>query len=294
MAFRPEFNTAPGTLVNPPGGDYASMLQQGFGGIAGQLQKNRDFALGLADTRAKNELAQQGLTDARDYRTQALALTKSGQGVDMRGQDVEAAKAGLKFDPSGKLISDPDSKLGAGFSGLGSKPFDDITKMRTEIKEMPSYKKVQVVVPTYKSMTEASRYNDKASDLAIVYGLAQILDPASSVKEGEQVTISGSQGWTDILNAQLKNISGGANLSEETRTRFLNIARQRAKELMGQYDNDLQPYRNLAKKYGFDEADIMPGLIEGDFSGEQPPVTFKEPTEPGDPIPGAVPKAEPF
>jgi hypothetical protein len=138
----------------------------------------------------------------------------------------------------------------------------DITTIRKEIGDLPSYKTYSAALPVYNSMTKAA--DTKAGDLNLVYGLAKIFDPTSVVREGEQVLVRDTASLPDWLVGQINSLNGGNRLLADTRNSLMKEARNRVDAYKGAYESNLQPYRGIAGRYQINEDDIIPqmGAIE--------------------------------
>ncbi|MEH2700616.1 hypothetical protein [Rhizobium johnstonii] len=103
--------------------------------------------------------------------------------------------------------------------------FDDISGMRKEIQQLPSYKNLAAAAPIYKAMAETAGRDSKASDLNLVYGLGKIMDPTSVVREGRNG--HGQEHCVlcpDWLQGAIASLNGGAALTPETRQAIMTEA----------------------------------------------------------------------
>ncbi|MBB4297231.1 hypothetical protein GGI55_001758 [Rhizobium leguminosarum] len=143
--------------------------------------------------------------------------------------------------------------------GAGYKP-EDVSNLRKEIQNLPSYKSYQQALPSYQSMIDTAKTDSKASDLNLVYGLGKIMDPNSVVREGEMVMVNNTSSLPDWLQGAINSVNGGSRLEPATRTAILNEARSRLVAYRGSLDNDVSQYRGIIGRRGMNEADILPTL----------------------------------
>lgn len=154
--------------------------------------------------------------------------------------------------------------------------FDDTTKVRQEVQSLPSYKNFAQAAPIYRGMAKTAGTATKASDLNLVYGLGKIMDPGSVVREGEMVMVKNTASLPDWFQGVIAAVSGGAQLTPETRQKIMAEAHGRLSSYEEQFGQDAETYRGIAKRNRMNEADVIPDF--GKFEPWQAP-----------PIKGATP-----
>lgn len=159
-------------------------------------------------------------------------------------------------------------------------PDTDVTNLRKEVQQLPSYKNMAQAAPIYRSMLETAGRNTKASDLNLVYGLGKIMDPTSVVREGEMIMVTNSAGMSEKLLGAINALNGGAALTPETRQALMQESYSRMNTYKGQFDQDMQQYRGIVNRRGFNADDVIPNI--GDFSPYEPPSKAAK----GQPVPG--------
>ncbi|UVC09852.1 hypothetical protein IHQ71_04355 [Rhizobium sp. TH2] len=142
--------------------------------------------------------------------------------------------------------------------GAPTSDFKDVTSLRKEIQDLPSYKNLSQALPIYQSMAETAGRNSKASDLNLVYGMGKIFDPTSVVREGEQVMVRNTASLPDWFQGVVASINGGATLTPETRKALMQEAYSRVKAYDGQFQNDSTQFKGIAARNKFNEADVIP------------------------------------
>ncbi|MDR9783859.1 hypothetical protein [Rhizobium redzepovicii] len=145
------------------------------------------------------------------------------------------------------------------YQGTGYKP-EDVSNLRKEIQNLPTYKSYQQALPSYSSMIDTAKTDSKASDLNLIYGLGKIMDPNSVVREGEMAMVQNTSSWPDWLKGAYDSVTGGARLEPATRNAILGEARSRMTAYRGALDNDISQYRGIIGRRGMNEADILPTL----------------------------------
>lgn len=176
---------------------------------------------------------------------------------------------------------DPQARTTTAASAPGA-GFKEATELRTELQKQPNYKKYQDAIGPYESMFRSAGLSTPASDLDLINGLAKILDPDSSVREGEFATVQKSQAIPERIKGQVQHLfEGKGALTPETRTQLMEIARNRVESYRDIAGRDVERYKGHAKRYGLD-----PAMVAYDIPETQK-FEVKKPDTPGQ-IPKAV------
>lgn len=229
--------------------------------------------------------------------------------AEQANADVERGK--IDFERNKPVIVQPGETLinpatkEPIVQGTGFKP-EDVSNLRKEIQNLPTYKSYQQALPPYQSMVDTAKTDSKASDLNLVYGLGKIMDPNSVVREGEMVMVNNTSSLPDWLQGAINSVNGGSRLEPATRTAILNEARSRMTAYRGALDNDMSQYRGIIGRRGMNEADVLPTL--GDIAevpqlAGPPAAAGAQPTAQAAPAPvqiqtvddyNALPKGTPY
>ncbi len=135
---------------------------------------------------------------------------------------------------------------------------DDVSKLRTEIQGLPSYKNLSQAAPIYTAMFDAASRNSKASDLNMVYGLGKIMDPGSVVREGEMLMVKNAAGLSEQVLGAINALNGGAALTPETRIALMQEAKGRVDSYKQAFDNDVKQYQGIVERNRMNPADVIP------------------------------------
>jgi hypothetical protein len=155
--------------------------------------------------------------------------------------------------------------------------FDDISGLRKEIQQLPSYKNLSQALPIYKSMAETAGRNSKASDLNLVYGLGKIMDPTSVVREGEMVMVKNTASLPDWFQGAIASLNGGAALTPETREAIMREAYGRVQGYDSAFKQDTTQYQGIVERNKFNPADVIPDF--GTYEPWKPADTSAGPTQ---------------
>lgn len=195
----------------------------------------------------------------RDPRTQSTTPAAKPQGAAQTGGPVITGPDGKPIpiapgqDP--KIIRDAASK--AAYAASQPASFDDTSKLRNEISQLPSYKNIAQAAPIYKSMADAAGRNTKAADLNMVYGLGKIMDPGSVVREGEIQMANNAQGWQEQLNGIIGQINNEGGLTPAGRQALMAEAHSRIQSYKMMYDQDAERYRGIATRNRANPEDVV-------------------------------------
>lgn len=206
-----------------------------------------------------------GFVDARTK--QVVEYTPPSAGKPATITDVNGNPVPVPDGMDPKVFRETLSKRAAE-NAAGPKG-DDVSALRKEIQQIPSYKNVSQAAPIYKSMVDAASRDSKASDLNLVYGLGKIMDPGSVVREGEMVMVNNTAGIPQWLQGAINSVNGGARLTPETRKQIMAEAHGRMQSYADIFNQDAEFYRGIVTRNRMNEADVIPNF--GQFQPWQPP-----------------------
>ncbi len=132
------------------------------------------------------------------------------------------------------------------------------SELRKERSGLPTTRNTQEVAAAYNKIQSAAKYNnDPVADLSLVYNYMKMLDPGSTVREGEYATAKNAKGVPDQVMDAYNNAIRGTLLNPVQRNQFLNQSKnlyQAQIDVQKQVDSQ---YSNLAKKSGIAPEDVI-------------------------------------
>jgi len=145
----------------------------------------------------------------------------------------------------------------------------DVTKRSALRKEFTSLQKIKdfsKVSDAYTRVVESSRNPSAAGDLALIFNYMKVLDPGSTVREGEFATAQNAAGVGGRVVSLYNSIIRGERLNVDQRADFVD----RSTRLYKGAENQTKPlydfYKNLAVERGYDPDLILPSFsFVGDF-----------------------------
>ncbi len=148
---------------------------------------------------------------------------------------------------------------------------EDPAKGRKEFTGLPAVKEYVTVRDAQRRVEASATDPSAAGDLALIFNYMKVLDPGSTVREGEFATAQNAAGVPGRIRSLYERVLKGTRLNEEQRADFLNRSRKL-------YDTKLQShlkiedqYRKLAEKSNIDPSDVVI-----DFVGDDRPTQGKK------------------
>lgn len=248
-----------------------------LGGIGAGIQtytkvKGEEEDRNMRIMQMKNEIEErkrlrerQGLLDARDSENQAAdrfskGLLKTDSGFEFTPEEKEKRSLDLDYTRS-KTEKERADAIKAKRDALNPKPKTDTelkaaTDLRKEYQGRPGVKEFNTVKSAYSKIQSAAKNPSAAGDLSLIFAYMKLLDPNSTVREGEFANAQNAAGVPDQVKNMANKIVSGERLNPSQRQDFINQARgvygAQAEQLKAIEDE----FGGLSKRYGVD-----PGLI---------------------------------
>lgn len=192
----------------------------------------------IADT--MKDKRSEGRDDAK------LALERQKVGADVMKAQLDAMQKG------GKDKFEMEEKLRDGFTNA-SKTFT-------------------VIRDQYGILQGAAKNPSAAGDLALIFAYMKLVDPGSSVREGEFSNAQNSAGVPDRVRNMYNNALNGQRFAPETRADFVKSATQMFQTQQKTFEGTKAMYDDLAKSYQLDPKKVTEIVVghEADQGGSAP------------------------
>ena len=142
------------------------------------------------------------------------------------------------------------AKQRSGMGGFDNTTFDNISSLR---KEYAAATKTFGEVRDAFGRIQASAKNPSAAgDLSLIFNYMKVLDPGSTVREGEFATAQNATGIPERIVNAYNNAIKGERLNPTQRNDFVDRAGQLYNRQRQTYDGIRTNYNTLANKFGFD------------------------------------------
>ncbi len=96
-----------------------------------------------------------------------------------------------------------------------------------------------------------------AGDMSKIFGFMKILDPGSTVREGEYASAENARGVPDTVKAQYNKVISGQRLSPAQRTQFTQAAGDLINSQKQQFGEVAKYYSDISKRYQINPENIV-------------------------------------
>ncbi len=221
-------------------------------------------------------------TDSQSSVVNALLGRKMEMDDPMRALDMQYkqaqidaanAKPGQPLINAGDhLIYDPNTKewITPPTDGMAAADPKGEGNLRGEYNGINTVKDFGLQTQAYQRVLDSAKDPSPAGDLALIFNYMKVLDPGSTVREGEFATAQNSGSIPEQLMAQYNKIVTGERLVPEIRADFVNRAGQLYKGASGLQEQTNNRYSDIASQYGYDPERIVApvpqiGVLDPEF-----------------------------
>jgi hypothetical protein len=202
----------------------------------------RKEELGSLDTFRK------GSVTAREAETERRRL------ADEEKARRRGAGAGAKSEEKRKAAEAKEKAAG----------FKTAMDLRKEFSSLPEVKDFKDVDVAFRKIQSAAKNVSAAGDLSLIFGYMKMLDPGSTVREGEFANAQNAGGVDDRIRAAYNKVTDGQRLSDSQRQDFLAQAQGVYGAQRSRFQESADMYRALAQKGGLDPDDVVGGVKKKD------------------------------
>ncbi len=139
----------------------------------------------------------------------------------------------------------------------------DGTDLRKEFNALPAVKQYNEVRTSFAKMEQAVRDPSAAGDIALIFSFMKMLDPTSTVREGEFASAQNAAGVPDQVRNAFNRAANGERLNTEQRSSFLAQGNAYLSAHKKMFDEETRRYGSLADKKGVAGQDVT-GVASGD------------------------------
>lgn len=138
--------------------------------------------------------------------------------------------------------------------------FDETGKLRTEFQKYTSDFRTQQ--DAFGRVLSSAREPSAAGDLALIFNYMKVLDPGSTVREGEAATAESARGVGEEVRGLYNRLLRGERLTAPQRADFVKRASMLYEGSAGSFENRANEYRTLAQAYEIDPSRVVLGGIQ--------------------------------
>lgn len=151
----------------------------------------------------------------------------------------------------------------ASTGGTGTqKAFTNTSALRKEYQSHPITKKTMEISDSFNKIKSVFQTGTAGGDMSGVFMFMKLLDPGSTVREGEYKSAAEATGALDRLMNYKDKLEKGTILNPSQRQDFMQIAEKFYKAQMKEQNRLNQEFTDLASKSGLDPKDLM--LLTGE------------------------------
>lgn len=172
----------------------------------------------------------------RIYNDPEMSVNQKATALHAIGQFTEYAKAGAIANAPNQVITN-EGKLR-----------DDYAK------EAKNY---IVIRDAFNNVKGAAKSQTGPGDISLVYAYMKLLDPGSTVREGEFATAQNAGGVPERVRAAWNKMLSGERLDPNVRKQFVSEAEQIHGRSKANYDKITDQYTNIAKRSGLDPRNVV-------------------------------------
>jgi len=226
-------------------GGLASLRAKHF--YEGGLSEGEKTAMLLAP------LASQLLTGTRQPGQSQLGAVASNIGAAL----PQVVKTRLDIDKAENERLDQLAKLEKIKGEPGKLLREDEKEFRTMYSNSPIVKSFNESQTNINKVIEGASRDDAAGDYGVIFGFLKILDPGSTVREGEFATVEQSRGAPQGLIAIHNKILKGERLTPDQRRQFTEGAINGFQTQQAALDSYRDSIADIAKKKGVEQENIF-------------------------------------
>jgi len=142
----------------------------------------------------------------------------------------------------------------AGEAG-GEATVKDVTDLRSKfVSESGTFSSIR---DAFGRVREAANNPSAAGDLSLIFGYMKLLDPGSTVREGEQASAQNAAGIPDVIKNQYNKLMTGERLNPDQRKDFLSQAQKLYSSQYKAFAPILETYRKEAGFLGVDPERVI-------------------------------------
>lgn len=185
----------------------------------------------------------------------ALRMATQQQDKPTPYTDMAKAQADLQ---AGYITPEQYQALQAGAGAVDPKEaFKRESDLRTEYSKSDTVKNYGVIRDYYERIQSGVTAGTGAGDIATVFSYMKMLDPASTVREGEYATASNAGGVSESLRGMYNQIIGGGTLSGKARKQIYDQAQKIYRDVEKNVREQNSRYNDIASQWQVDPSRVV-------------------------------------
>lgn len=136
----------------------------------------------------------------------------------------------------------------------------NVDQLRKEVSSLPITKDTQKIVSSVNQLQSSLVKKTPLSDRSAIFQYMKILDPTSTVREGEQAQVENARGVPEsIMNIYNKTLEG-TPLTQAQRDDLYNSANSLAETQLKSFEDTTKTQKDIALKRGYNTAEVFPNF----------------------------------
>ncbi len=245
-----------------------------------ERDKLRQFILQRSGIAERQEAGE----EARDIRREQLAAAEAARlraekaAALARGDEAAAKEADRKLRERGlelearrvslmeKKAATPKPQTATGENLKAA------SELRKEFNALPEVKTYKDATVSFEKIKNTATDPSAAGDLALIFSFMKVLDPGSTVREGEFAAAAAAAGVDERIVASINKAVSGQKLSMGQRADFLKQAEKFYAAHRSQYESTRANYRRLAERMNATPDDVTgPDAMSGNGTSTKAP-----------------------
>lgn len=167
------------------------------------------------------------------------------------GMTLRAANEQARLEFGGAVGEDKPT-------GSGSpQAMQQAIRLATQYSGLPVVKNATTIAENLGTVIAASQDPSAAGDLALIFGYMKLLDPGSTVREGEFANAQNAAGVPDQVRNAWNRAMSGERLNEAQRRDFAKQAMSKAESQRKILQPFIDRYSTIAQRYGIDPFEVV-------------------------------------
>lgn len=137
------------------------------------------------------------------------------------------------------------------------KDLSAVATIRSQYNAEPVVKSAQDMAQSIGRIREAGKNPSAAGDLALIFSYMKMLDPGSTVREGEFANAQNAAGVSDQIRNAYNKAANGERLNDRQRLDFIRQAERQAQSQHRLLLNVANRYGDIAKRAGLNPKDVV-------------------------------------
>ena len=250
--------------------------------LSDELKTSRELRVGNKTAQSvANALRAKGFNDEAMLVEQNPALAKEFAKLVTKGStNTEAIQT---REQTAKLLGyEPDSPeykaiiAGGTPSDISKETWEKSKSVRGEFVAIPAVKSFSEQAQAFGRIVASAEDPSPAGDLALIFNFMKVLDPGSTVREGEFANAQNAGGIDDKVRGLYNQIINGKRLSEVQRADFVGRAQRLYGNAEQGYAQTEKFYKGVAERAGLKPEEVIPNYRYG---GSKPPKMLAKPAE---------------